>query len=202
MTSRARSGIGAWLCLSATLCLAVIVSSRSDPSELGSQVYWTWALTGLQVMALWVAGRGQAWGWMVGSAVQPGWIAAGQPAVHRRARGAEVAGRPTDVAAMGPMPVEHRQSAASVARQVGRRLTVLPEALERPGCGGDRWVLATRSHATRRLRHREPPSVLMSDTTSVARALSPSSAPVRPHSAPSPGVTDVSGRDHRPTESV
>ena len=75
MTSRARSGIGAWLCLSATLCLAVIVSSRSDPSELGSPVYWTWALTGLQVMALWVAGRGQAWGWMLGSAVQPGWIA-------------------------------------------------------------------------------------------------------------------------------
>jgi len=75
MTSRARSGIGAWLCLSATLCLAVIVSSRSEPSELGSPVYWTWALTGLQVMALWVAGRGQAWGWMVGSAVQPGWIA-------------------------------------------------------------------------------------------------------------------------------
>jgi hypothetical protein len=59
MTSRARSGIGAWLCLSATLCLTVIVSSRSDPSELGSPVYWTWALTGLQVMALWVAGRGR-----------------------------------------------------------------------------------------------------------------------------------------------
>ena len=64
-----------WLCLSATLCLAVIVSSRSDPSELGAPVYWTWALTGLQVTALWVAGRGHAWGWMVGSAVQPGWIA-------------------------------------------------------------------------------------------------------------------------------
>ena len=75
MTSRARSGIGAWLCLSATLCLAVIVSSHSDPSELGAPVYWTWALTALQVMALWVAGRGLAWGWMVGSAVQPGWIA-------------------------------------------------------------------------------------------------------------------------------
>jgi hypothetical protein len=75
MTSRARSGIGAWLCLSATLCLAVTVSSRNDPSELGAPVYWTWALTGVQVMGLWVAGRGQAWGWMVGSAVQPGWIA-------------------------------------------------------------------------------------------------------------------------------
>ena len=53
----------------------MIVSSRSDPSELGAPVYWTWALTGLQVMALWVAGRGLAWGWMIGSAVQPGWIA-------------------------------------------------------------------------------------------------------------------------------
>ena len=75
MTSRARSGIGAWLCLSAALCLAVTVSSRTDPSELGAPVYWTWALTGVQVMALWVAGRGYRWGWMVGSAVQPGWIA-------------------------------------------------------------------------------------------------------------------------------
>jgi hypothetical protein len=75
MTSRARSGIGAWLCLAAALCLAVTVSSRTDPSEIGAPGYWTWALTGLQVMAMWVAGRGQAWGWMVGSAVQPGWIA-------------------------------------------------------------------------------------------------------------------------------
>jgi hypothetical protein len=75
MTSRARIGIGAWLCLSVGLCLAVTVSSRTDPSALGAPVYWTWALTGLQVMALWVAGRGQAWGWVVGSAVQPGWIA-------------------------------------------------------------------------------------------------------------------------------
>ena len=75
MTSGARSGIGAWLCLCAALCLAVTVSSRTDPGELGAPVYWTWALTGLQVMAMWVAGRGRAWGWMVGSAVQPGWIA-------------------------------------------------------------------------------------------------------------------------------
>ena len=75
MTSRACRGIGGWLCLSAALCLAVTVSARTDPSELGVPVYWTWALTCLQVMALWVAGRGQAWGWMVGSAVQPGWIA-------------------------------------------------------------------------------------------------------------------------------
>ena len=75
MTPRARGGLGAWLCLCAVLCLAVAVSSRTDPSELGAPVFWSWALTGFQVMALWVAGRGQAWGWMVGSAVQPGWIA-------------------------------------------------------------------------------------------------------------------------------
>jgi hypothetical protein len=75
MTSRTLSSIGAWLCLCAALCLAVTVSSRTDPSKLGAPGYWTWALTGLQVMALWVAGRGQAWGWMLGSAVQPGWIA-------------------------------------------------------------------------------------------------------------------------------
>ena len=75
MTPRARSGLGAWLCLSAALCLAVAVSSGTHPSELGAPVYWSWALTSLQVMALWVTGRGHAWGWMVGSAVQPGWIA-------------------------------------------------------------------------------------------------------------------------------
>jgi hypothetical protein len=68
-------GIAAWFCLCAGLCLAVTASSRIDPSELGAPGYWTWALTGLQVMALWVSGRGRAWGWMVGSAVQPGWIA-------------------------------------------------------------------------------------------------------------------------------
>jgi hypothetical protein len=68
-------GIAAWLCLCAALCLAVTASSLIDPSELGAPGYWTWALTGLQVLALWVSGRGRAWGWMIGSAVQPGWIA-------------------------------------------------------------------------------------------------------------------------------
>lgn len=67
--------IGAWLCLSAVLCLAVTASSQVMSSALGAPVFWTWALTGLQVTALWVAGRGHGWGWMVGSAVQPAWIA-------------------------------------------------------------------------------------------------------------------------------
>jgi hypothetical protein len=75
MTARVRSGMGMWLCLAVPLCLAVAITSRSDPGELGAPLYWTWALTGLQVTALWVAGRGRAWGWMLGSAVQPGWIA-------------------------------------------------------------------------------------------------------------------------------
>lgn len=83
MTFRLRAGLGAWLCLCAVLCFAVTASSRIEPTELGAPVYWSWALTGLQVMALWVSSRGRAWGWMIGSAVQPGWIAyallTGQP---------------------------------------------------------------------------------------------------------------------------
>lgn len=67
--------IGTWFCLSAVMCLAVTASSQVTTSALGAPVFWTWFLTGLQVTALWVAGRGHGWGWMVGSAVQPGWIA-------------------------------------------------------------------------------------------------------------------------------
>jgi len=70
MTRRARSGIGAWLIIHIALCLAVAVSSRIDPSELGAPGYWTWDLTGLQVMALWVTGRRYVWGWMVGRALR------------------------------------------------------------------------------------------------------------------------------------
>lgn len=64
MTSRVRSGMGAWLCVSAALCTAVLVSSWTDASELGAPVYLAWGLTALQVMSMRAAGRGQAWGWM------------------------------------------------------------------------------------------------------------------------------------------
>jgi hypothetical protein len=36
---------------------------------------WAWILTGLQVAAMWSAGRGWSAGWLLGAAVQPVWIA-------------------------------------------------------------------------------------------------------------------------------
>ncbi|MGH7425670.1 MAG: hypothetical protein ACREJP_05840, partial [Candidatus Methylomirabilales bacterium] len=37
--------------------------------------YWPWLLTSLQVVALWSAGGGRWWGWLLGAAVQFPWIA-------------------------------------------------------------------------------------------------------------------------------
>jgi hypothetical protein len=36
---------------------------------------WPWVLTGLQVLALWAAGRGFRLGWLLGGMVQLPWIA-------------------------------------------------------------------------------------------------------------------------------
>ena len=64
-------------------------------------------------------------------------VVAGQPAIDRRSTEAEVAGRAADVAAVGPMPVEHREPAARPA-QVRRGPTADPEpAVRSGGCG--RW---------------------------------------------------------------
>jgi hypothetical protein len=35
---------------------------------------WPWVLTGLQVLALWAAGRGLRFGWLLGGTVQLPWI--------------------------------------------------------------------------------------------------------------------------------
>jgi hypothetical protein len=35
---------------------------------------WPWVLTGLQVLALWAAGRGLRFGWLLGGLVQFPWI--------------------------------------------------------------------------------------------------------------------------------
>jgi hypothetical protein len=35
---------------------------------------WPWVLTGLQVLALWTAGRGRRIGWLLGGTVQFPWI--------------------------------------------------------------------------------------------------------------------------------
>jgi hypothetical protein len=60
--------------LSAALCVLVLVSSLPVETRLGAPTWWAWVLTGLQVLALWSAGRRRAGGWLLGAGVQPGWI--------------------------------------------------------------------------------------------------------------------------------
>lgn len=67
---RALAGIS----VSLALCASVLVSARAVETNLGAPVYWTWLLTGLQVLALRGAGGGRCWGWWLGAAVQPAWI--------------------------------------------------------------------------------------------------------------------------------
>jgi len=66
--------------LSATICsLAlstfVVATAWGVPVRLGALAFWPWLLTGLQVLALWSAGTRRWWGWLLGAAVQPPWIA-------------------------------------------------------------------------------------------------------------------------------
>jgi hypothetical protein len=58
-----------------TLSIAVLVSAMDDASGLGAPGAWPWLLTGLQVLALWSAGRRLWWGWLLGGMVQIPWIA-------------------------------------------------------------------------------------------------------------------------------
>lgn len=55
--------------------LIVVLSAWRDDSTLGAPSLWPWALTGLQVLALWSAGRHFWWGWLLGGSVQLPWIA-------------------------------------------------------------------------------------------------------------------------------
>jgi integral membrane sensor domain MASE1 len=57
------------------MSIGVIVSSWSDDTDLGAPEVWPWLLTGLQVLALWSAGRRWWWGWLLGGMVQFPWIA-------------------------------------------------------------------------------------------------------------------------------
>lgn len=61
--------------LSLTLSLVVWATAGAGEAGLGAPLYWTWALTGIQVLSLWAAGTKRWWGWPVGAAVQPAWIA-------------------------------------------------------------------------------------------------------------------------------
>lgn len=73
--SIARSRLTAGVVAALGLSMAVIVSAERDNSDLGAPSLWPWLLTGLQVLALWSAGGGRWWGWLVGGSVQLPWIA-------------------------------------------------------------------------------------------------------------------------------
>jgi hypothetical protein len=60
--------------LSGSISLLVVISSWQTDTGLGAPLYWAWVLTGLQVVALWAAGRGRWWAWLLGAGVQPVWI--------------------------------------------------------------------------------------------------------------------------------
>lgn len=73
--SSVRNRVVCALYLSTTITVMVVFSAFSSESRLGAPLYWTWLLTGMQVVALWAAGQGRWWAWLLGAAVQPPWIA-------------------------------------------------------------------------------------------------------------------------------
>lgn len=60
--------------LSGGISVLVVLSAWQTDSKLGAPLYWAWVLTGLQVVALWAAGRRRWWAWLLGAGVQPVWI--------------------------------------------------------------------------------------------------------------------------------
>lgn len=61
--------------LSIGMTLVLVSTSSATETRLGAPLYWSWLLTGLQVLALWAAGAESRWGWLLGASVQPPWIA-------------------------------------------------------------------------------------------------------------------------------
>ena len=57
------------------LSVAVVMTAVEDDGPLGVPPFWSWLLTGLQVLAMRSAGTGRWWGWLLGAAVQLPWIA-------------------------------------------------------------------------------------------------------------------------------
>lgn len=70
-----RRGLTAGIVASLGLSTAVLVTSARGDSALGALALWPWLLTGLQVLALWAAGRRLGWAWLLGGSVQGPWIA-------------------------------------------------------------------------------------------------------------------------------
>jgi xanthine/uracil permease len=60
--------------LSIGITLIMILTSSATETRLGAPLYWSWLLTGLQILALWAAGAEHRWGWLLGASVQPPWI--------------------------------------------------------------------------------------------------------------------------------
>lgn len=60
--------------LSIGMTLLLVLTSPAGETRLGAPLYWSWLLTGLQVLALWAAGAEHRWGWLLGASVQPPWI--------------------------------------------------------------------------------------------------------------------------------
>jgi hypothetical protein len=60
--------------VSSGLCSLLLATGSRGDSALGVPSYWPWLLTGLQVLSLWTAGQGSAWGWLLGGSVQLPWI--------------------------------------------------------------------------------------------------------------------------------
>lgn len=63
------------IAVSAAISATVVLSAWGTETRLGAPLAWPWLLTGLQVLALSGAGRRLWWGWPLGAAVQPAWIA-------------------------------------------------------------------------------------------------------------------------------
>jgi len=60
----------------ASLGLSIsVLATSGGVGPLGAPLYWPWLLTGLQVLALWSSGTNRWWGWLLGGAVQPAWMA-------------------------------------------------------------------------------------------------------------------------------
>lgn len=74
-TAPGRVGLLGLLGLSLAITGLLVLSAWGEETPLGAPGYWTWLLTGLQVFALRGAGTKQWWGWLLGAAVQPPWIA-------------------------------------------------------------------------------------------------------------------------------
>jgi hypothetical protein len=62
--------------LASLIVSSIVIATGARPSaRLEALTNWAWLLTALQVLALWAAGTRRWWGWLLGAAVQPPWIA-------------------------------------------------------------------------------------------------------------------------------